>query len=552
MIQKKALSVLFVVQAGKKHGIGHLKRALRIAGYYTSPFIFTISDLKDSSSLRPLFEDLLNYQIVHTNDKMHIADIFKDQQFDLIVCDCAHLPNTTINLLSTCPIPMISLDNATVGLCSEVHIAPLPSYKTKQANFTDLYYSPIDERFFTESTDPYLIQKILISLGGSDPNNNAEQIVKALKDSPYQITIIAGPLSKYTIEESENIRIVHQVTDLFPYITKTDLVFCGPGSTLLESLVAKKYVIVVAHTPSQYKDLSSLSQVYSLLGNMFLSPKQVKLAIEKSTISKFQIPEDFHFREWFLQLSDAIAGKPAFCPLCGSFEKRSFYRNPTTDQFSCNNCSSIYMYHITSESSLEDIDSIIANNSEHIQKSYKQAVLSLREDSNRRIQIIKKILPTPSYYSPHKLIDIGAEHGVFVQEASHNGFSAQGVELSSFARRVALDNHNIAIIDSMDKVYENGSVQNVITVWKKLEFLENPLDYLKRLSTLIPIGGLVAFRLPVNLPKKPLLKGYFHTTEKGGKLLAEQAGLVTMQTARHINEQQEESIEFYCMKKSEV
>ncbi len=548
MIQKKDLTVLFIVQAGKKFGIGHLKRALQISEFYSKSFIWVITDLKDPSSLRPLLLDK-NHQISAPNDKVTISDILKEFDFDLIVNDCVHLNDTLFNTLITCTIPMISLDNHNLGVCSEIYIAPLPTKKTKHANFTEIYQTPINRKFFLPQSDKNSISNILISLGGSDPHNNAERLVKALKDTPYQITVIAGPLSHYKIEDQANVKVIQDVSDLFPYIQENDLIFCGPGSTLLEGLAAKKHVIAIAHNYSQYQDISSSPQINSLLGSIFLTPKNIKKAIEKSTSGKLNLPDNFNFQEWFLTLSDTIAGRPASCPLCGSSNKRSFLRTTEQNLFSCVTCNSSYTYSINSIEVQTNGDALIADNSEQSQQSYKQGVLNLKEDSQRRIKIIKKILPIPNHHTTYRLIDLGAEHGIFVQEASHNGFSAHGVELSSFARRVALDNHNLKIIDSMDKIYEQGPVHKVITAWKKLELLENPLAYIQKLSTLIPIGGLLAFRVPIVDTKRSLNTGYFRITEKGGELLAERAGFIVAQVHKYTNENQEEFLEFYCIKR---
>ena len=548
MIQKKDLTVLFIVQAGKKFGIGHLKRALQISEFYSKSFIWVLTDLKDPSYLRPLLLDT-NHQISTPNDRITISDILKEFDFNLIVNDCIHLNDALFNTITTCTIPMISLDNHNLGICSEIYVAPFPAKKTKHANFTEIYQTPINQKFFLPQSEKNSITKILITLGGSDPNNNAERLVKALKDTHYQITVIAGPLSHYKIEEQDNVKFIHNVSDLFPYIQENDLVFCGPGSTLLESLAAKKYVIAIAHNYNQYQDISSSHQINSLLGSIFLTPKRVKKAIEKSASGKLNLPDNFNFQEWFLTLSDTISGRPASCPLCGSSNKRSFLRNTEKNLFSCVSCNSTYTYSIESTAIQTDGDNIIADNSEQSQQSYKQGVLNLREDSKRRIQIIKKILPIPNHHTTYRLIDLGAEHGIFVQEASHNGFSAHGVELSSFARRVALDNHNLKIIDSMEKIYEQGPVHKVITAWKKLELLENPLAYIQKLSTLIPIGGLLAFRVPIVDKKRSLNTGYFRITEKGGKLLAERAGFIVAQVHNYTNENKEEFLEFYCIKR---
>lgn len=550
MITKKDLSVLFIVQAGKKFGTGHLKRVLTLASLYTKPFIWVITDLKETQSLKELIPNI-PYHIIRTNDKLQISDLFRDQMFDLIVSDCHHVSDTIVHTLNTCQIPMITFDNPSLGISSEIHIAPFPTHTPKKANFTELYYTPINQDFFIDSSQNSKISNILISIGGSDPNNIAEKIVKALKDSSYKITVIAGALSNYTIEENENVSIIHNTTNISSYVKSHDLIFCGPGLTMLEVMAATKYMIVVAHTISQYKDLQTLPNINPLLGNIFLTAKKIRLAINKASIGRLDMPLDFHFDYWWLQLSEHIANRAASCPLCNSYDKKSIARNNIQNQFSCNNCKSTYLYHSTPNNNIEDSDNIIANNSEQNQQSYKQAVLKQKEDSQRRIQIIKKILPTLTYHNSYKLVDMGAEHGIFVQEANHNGFSAQGVELSTFAQRLARDSNNINLIDSIQKIYETGPIHYIVTVWKNFELLEDPFTYIKKLSTLLTVGGLLAFRIPI-VSSLPFIRGFFRITKKGGELLAERSGFTVIQTTTFVNDNKEEFLEFYCIKRADI
>lgn len=546
MITKKDLSVLFIVQSGKKYGIGHLKRALKIAEYYTNSFLWVLTDLKETESLEKILAGF-SYQISNIHEHPEQKNIFSHTQFNLIITDCDHISPVLVDTFNKINIPMISLDNPKLGKHSEVFIAPLPSNKKKNANFKHLYHSPINEEYFNieDNSHPH---NILVSLGGSDPHNNAQKIVKALKDTPYSITVIAGPLSNYNFEEYSNVKIIENCDNLVSYIKKNDIIFCGPGSTMLEAMVAQKKIIVVAHTWSQVLDLRSIPSLKILFG-LFATSNKIKNAVENAEPMKLPLPENFHFETWWISLTESIANRAAFCPLCGSHNKTALLRTEEFNRFRCNNCESSYAYSLTLQNEKINDDEIIGANSEQSQQSYKVAVLEQKEDSQRRIKIIKQIMPTPSYHSFYKLLDIGANHGIFVQEASHNGFSAQGVELAGFARRIALDN-NIEMFDSMDKLYATTPIYHIITIWNKLELLENPLAYLQKITKMIPQGGMLAMRMPVE-ESINFSKGYFRVSLKGGELLAKRAGLIVVQTTKYTNNNKE-YIEFYCIKKGNL
>lgn len=549
MNAKKDLSVLFIVQAGMRFGIGHLARALYIARFYKNSFLLVLTDLKESMSLSSLIHDM-PHQICYQHDKSICNSVLHDKVIDLIVVDCDKAANHLVCSVNALGKPTIVFDNVFFGSSAEVFIAPLPSCEVKSANFSELHHTPINRDYFLEVREISHVQNVLIALGGSDPNNNALKIISALKDQPYKITVIVGPLSQYKyLEEQENIEVVKDSKNIFPYIEQNDLIFCGPGLTMLEAMAAKKYVVAVAHTYKQYKDLKTLNGITVLNGSFFLTAQGIRNTIDKAIMSKFSLPSDFDFEAWWLELTDDIANRPASCPLCGSSDKKSLYRNSEQDRFICRSCGSIYLYQLKDQTGEVNMDTIIASSSEHDKKSYKEAVLNLREDSNRRIQLIKKLLPVLSYQYSYRLLDIGSEHGVFVQEAAHNGFSAQGIELSIFARRYSKDNYNIDILDSMDKIYETEPIYNVVTIWKKLEQLSEPLLYLKKIKELLPRGGVLVFRVPM-VGKKRNFDGFFRITVKGGKKLAERAGFAVVYSIKSPvqSPQNEELIEFYCVK----
>ncbi|SFB67175.1 Spore coat polysaccharide biosynthesis protein SpsG, predicted glycosyltransferase [Brevinema andersonii] len=327
MNSKKDLSVLFIVQAGMRFGIGHLARALYIARFYKNSFLLVLTDLKESISLSTLMQDI-PHQICYQYDKSMFDSVLHDKIMDLIVVDCDKASNHLVRLVNGLGKSTVVFDNVSFGSNAEVFIAPLPSYEVKSANFAELYHTPIDREYFLEVQEISHVQNVLITLGGSDPHNNALKIINALKDQPYKITVIVGPLSQYRyLEEQENIEVVKHSKNIFPYIEQNDLIFCGPGLTMLEAMAAKKYVVAVAHTYKQYKDLKTLHGITVLNGSFFLTAQGIRNTLDKAIMSKFSLPADFDFEAWWLELTNNIANRPASCPLCGSSYKKSLYRS---------------------------------------------------------------------------------------------------------------------------------------------------------------------------------------------------------------------------------
>lgn len=83
------------------------------------------------------------------------------------------------------------------------------------------------------------IKDIMITVGGSDPNNFTEKIIKWVSDLDYNFHIVIGPSfekRKFQLNESENIKMYHNA-DMYEIMKKCDLAISSSGSTLYELAV---------------------------------------------------------------------------------------------------------------------------------------------------------------------------------------------------------------------------------------------------------------------------------------------------------------------------
>jgi spore coat polysaccharide biosynthesis protein SpsF len=78
------------------------------------------------------------------------------------------------------------------------------------------------------------IQRITITLGGSDPNNICRKLADALKDIDKEITLILGPGYDGDIPNEKNIRVRKTPKDLYSIFRDSDLVLSNGGSTTFE------------------------------------------------------------------------------------------------------------------------------------------------------------------------------------------------------------------------------------------------------------------------------------------------------------------------------
>jgi UDP-2,4-diacetamido-2,4,6-trideoxy-beta-L-altropyranose hydrolase len=112
-------------------------------------------------------------------------------------------------------------------------------------------------------------QNILITFGSTDPKNNTCEVLKHLPDEQININIILGPLYRFEEElknslekfKNANIEIYRNVPNIEDYILDNDLIFCGGGTTLLESIYLCRSSIVISQTIEEHNFASSLGKL---------------------------------------------------------------------------------------------------------------------------------------------------------------------------------------------------------------------------------------------------------------------------------------------------
>ena len=94
--------------------------------------------------------------------------------------------------------------------------------------------------------------------------------------------------------------------------------------------------------------------------------------------------------------------------------------------------------------------------------------------------------------APGSWLDVGCDHGFFLDDVRRYGFSAVGVEPSqgarTYARQIGLEVH-----ESLDQVADSFSAASM---WHVLEHIEDPLHMLTQIHERLLAGGLLMIRVP--------------------------------------------------------
>jgi UDP-2,4-diacetamido-2,4,6-trideoxy-beta-L-altropyranose hydrolase len=116
-----------------------------------------------------------------------------------------------------------------------------------------------------ERTFPERADKILVTLGGSDPENLTPKIAAALAQLPScEITVIAGPgyphLRELEQASAPNVRIVFDARNMRELMEQTDLAVIAGGGTLWELLYMGCAVLSYARNPVQSSVVEELAK----------------------------------------------------------------------------------------------------------------------------------------------------------------------------------------------------------------------------------------------------------------------------------------------------
>jgi len=100
------------------------------------------------------------------------------------------------------------------------------------------------------------------------------------------------------------------------------------------------------------------------------------------------------------------------------------------------------------------------------------------------------------YFKPDKILDVGAGIGLMVKAFRDLGFDADGVEVSSYACKVALENFELNLFNGTLLDYKTENKYDMIVFYHSFEHLENPLKILDKVKNLLCDGGLLWLSLP--------------------------------------------------------
>jgi spore coat polysaccharide biosynthesis predicted glycosyltransferase SpsG len=262
--------VLFRSYGDATYGLGHIIRSVAFAKYlkaYHEVVIYFATSPNDSESFLDFLKtaqiSLVDFNQIRNNNFDHlIYDMpFYDQTFFELVREINFEKKIGLDYF------FYNSDDVNVALNLYSHGKPETSkFEIKEG----IHYAILRDNILNKSrtTTGGLPENILITFGSADPSNNTCRVLDQLPDTNLKINVILGVLFKNEVDleksikrfSKERITIFRNVSNIEDYIMANNLVFCGGGTTLLESIHLCRPSIVISQSLEEHNFAQALSQ----------------------------------------------------------------------------------------------------------------------------------------------------------------------------------------------------------------------------------------------------------------------------------------------------
>ena len=247
------------IESSHARGMGHFYRALNLADALAKVGQRSIFYMNDHvPAIKILAERGLPHRILSPEDWMsnRIASIIRQDDITLWIND-RH--NTTLHHAETVKkrgIPLVTFDDRGPGAqLADLHIAAL-TFDVKEVLGGDKIIRGLDYLILNKQIEKNLrirnsIEKILVTLGGSDTYGVTFRVVQLLKQMKRAATVVVGPAFKHfeklKKEITEPFILKQAVPSMIDEFFQHDLAITGGGITPFEANASGLPCIVIAN-----------------------------------------------------------------------------------------------------------------------------------------------------------------------------------------------------------------------------------------------------------------------------------------------------------------
>jgi len=250
----KRKKILFVVSGNKKIGMGHVYNTLLIANDILNHNIEFIVDKESQMAFEKILS--LNYKVsIQTSDNL-IGDILKIKP-DIVINDRLENSYAYVNTLKKHGMKVIIFEDLGKGASlADLVINAVYSQKKLVDNFYfgHHYFLLRDEFMLSQPLTNVnsSVSNVLLSFGGTDPNNYTHKVLDAIYqyciDKGIIIDVVAGiGYDRYSsIKDFEKVNIHRNINRISDFMKQSDIIFSACGRTTYEIASLAVPAIVMA------------------------------------------------------------------------------------------------------------------------------------------------------------------------------------------------------------------------------------------------------------------------------------------------------------------
>ena len=254
--------ILIIFRASLDWGYGHLYRDIRLAQKFK-----TFLDVTLTSNQNSVIEDMMSKSKLNwfPSSDDEILSYIKNKHVEIVLIDRLNNSEKFIRKIKSFNCRVILLDDQGKG--AYLADALINALVELPERAPDNSYYGADYVVYSEELEYYshlpkmperTKKKILVSFGGSDPNNISALMLPIIKSNPtHEFILVLGPgyIKKEELIEDvcgiKNINILHNVASLSKLIYEADLCVVSGGLTLYECMYLQKKSFVACQVTHQ-------------------------------------------------------------------------------------------------------------------------------------------------------------------------------------------------------------------------------------------------------------------------------------------------------------
>lgn len=251
------------IESSSTRGMGHLFRSLLYVDYLRSrkvDFIYLIND--DIKSIKVLKQHNIEYQVVNYDDVETDweKNIIEQYDVDIWINDKFETKTELVNHVKSEGVYFALIDDIGEGeFLADIHFVGLVYFTKSNFSLANTFHGMEYVILNKEVKDYRRVRKntdrIIVSLGGSDPFSTAVTVVEELMKNNYSFDILIGPNSKCKDDLVEmndgRFRLFQDVPSAIELFSNYDFAITGGGVTCCEVCAMGIPCIVIANAPHE-------------------------------------------------------------------------------------------------------------------------------------------------------------------------------------------------------------------------------------------------------------------------------------------------------------